>query len=78
MLPGFIIGLITGIIIVSILNIALQEDISRVEKDRDYYKAKAKNLEMVNTRKGQYEKVECPWKSQDNCRVCKADRAGKE
>lgn len=38
----------------SILNITLQEDLSRVEKDRDYYKAKAKDyLEMLNARKGQ-------------------------
>ena len=53
MLIGFIFGLITGIIIVSILNITLQEDLSRVEKDRDYYKAKSREyLEMLNARKG--------------------------
>lgn len=79
MLAGFIIGLITGIILVSLLNIVLQEDLSRVERDRDYYKSKAKNyLEMLNARKDTYEKVECPWESKDNCRVCKGDKAGKE
>lgn len=79
MLIGFIIGLITGIIIVSILNINLQEDLSRVEKDRDYYKAKSREyLEILNSRKGTYGKVECAWKSQDNCRSCKGEGAGEE
>lgn len=75
MLIGFIIGLIAGVLIMAFLSIILQEDLNKAEKDRDYYKAKSREyLEMLNARKGTYEKVECPWEGKDNCRVCKAEK----
>lgn len=73
MLTGFIIGLIAGVLIMAFLSMILQEDLNKAEKDRDYYKSKSMQyLEMLNARK--QEKIECPWESKDNCRVCKAEK----